>query len=77
VNYADYYHQTMREADDMNADEVLCDENEHSNWNMYSDEELIAAVVDGNGGPGDVGHELAYRGILHRVPGNDWGLTKF
>lgn len=77
MNYVDYYHQTMREADEMNADEVLCDEDTYSGWKIYSDDELIAAIVNGDGGPGDVGRELAHRGILHRVPGDDWGIHRF
>ena len=71
MKFAAFYKQHLADVEMMEADECECEDS--SGWDIYTDQQLIDALISGIAGVDDAGHELARRGSLYKVPGNDWG----
>ena len=71
MDFATYYKQFVADCELMGADE-FCEYGNDDGFHVVNDQQLIALAVNG-AGVGAVGHELARRGLLNKVPGEDWG----
>lgn len=71
MKFAQFYRQYLSDLEMMQADDYvpLTDKG----WERFSTAQLVKALVDGRGGVGDVGPELARRNALDLVPGDNWG----
>lgn len=75
MKYADYYRQFQADAQMMGDDEVLTPDeldDPSSIWRGLTDQQLIDMAAGGAGIKG-VGDEIARRGLLDQVPGDNWG----
>lgn len=71
MKFTEFYKEYLDGVEEFESDEVHCCEDDA--MSRLSDQELIDALVAGTAGPGDAGEELARRGKLHTVPGDNWG----
>ena len=72
MRFAEFYQQFINDRDDMGADEC-CAPGSDEGFDKYTTPQIVDALIKGNVGVDDVGHELAKRGALGQVPGDHWG----
>jgi hypothetical protein len=75
MDYASYYRKFQADCERFGEDGFFAEgeeENPGSIWVRFTDQEMIDMAVGGAGVRG-VGDELARRGLLDKVPGNNWG----
>ena len=77
MDYASFYREYLADCERMGYDEVCASPSSGGEgWHNYTDQQLIAIATQRKLGVGDIGHELEARGLLNKIPGNDWGYAR-
>lgn len=76
MKFADYYNQYQANCDKFDADDVLCSPQTQRTIATIPTHVIVHNIITGMASVGDDdgGEELARRGELNLVPGDDWGV---
>ena len=71
MKYADYYRQSIADLNRFGADDID-DDDPATKYRQITDQQIIDACAMGMGVRG-YGDEAARRGLLDKIPGDNWG----
>jgi hypothetical protein len=75
MDYPSYYQRYLDRCEILEADDVLCNEEDEADIATIPTDVIVSNILSGlaSVGDDDGGEELARRGELASVPGDDWG----